>query len=156
MEAGNAFLEAFRNDYNGKFSVEPRSPHDVHRPLLSTEDLDRIITWSEMRSVSQQLTLQYDKVLYLIDPSAENQKLAGKRVMVVDFPDGRIQLEYEGRILEYREFDKLAQVHQAEVTDRKRLGAMLAFAKAEQAKLPREKRSVKCPTRSYPKPSERT
>ena len=156
MAAGNAFLEAYRNDYNGKFSVEPRTPHDLHRPLLATEDLDRIITWAEMRSVSQQLTLQYDKVLYLIEPSRENEKLAGKRVMVVDFPDGRIQLEYEGRVLEYREFDKLTQVHQAEVTDSKRLGAMVAFAKAQQAQLPREKRSVKCPTRHYPKPSERT
>ena len=156
MEAGNAFLEAFRADHNARFSIEPRSPHDVHRPLLATEDLDRIITWSELRSVSQQLTLQYDKVLYLIEPTRDNQKLAGKRVMVVDFPDGRIQLEYEGRILRYREFDKLIQVHQGEVTDNKRLGAMLEFVKAEQAKLPREKRSVKCPTRTYPKPSERT
>jgi len=156
MEAGNAFLEVFRNDYNSKFSVEPRTPHDLHRPLLATEDLDRIITWSEMRSVSQQLTLQYDKVLYLIDPTPENQKLSGKRVMVVDFPDGRIQLEYEGRVLHYKEFDKLNQVHQAEVTDSKRLGAMLAFAKAQQARLPDEKRSKKAPTRLYPKPAERT
>ena len=33
---------------------------------------------------------------------------------------------------------------------------MLAFVKAEQAKLPREKRSLSCPTRHYPKPAERT
>jgi hypothetical protein len=42
------------------------------------------------------LTLQYDKVLYLVDPSGENEKLAGKRVTVIDFPDGRIKIRYEG------------------------------------------------------------
>ncbi len=33
--------------------------------------------------------MQYDKVLYLVDPSRENQKLAGKRVTVIDYPGVR-------------------------------------------------------------------
>ena len=42
-------------------------------------------------------SLQYDKVLYLVDPSKENQSLVGRRVTVIDFPDGRIKIRYEGR-----------------------------------------------------------
>jgi hypothetical protein len=28
----------------------------------------------------------YDKVLYLVDPVRENERLAGKRVTVIDYP----------------------------------------------------------------------
>jgi hypothetical protein len=106
-------------------------------------------TWQEQRSLSASLTLQYDKVLYLIEPTPENQRLAGKRVCVVDYPDGRIKIRYEGRDLDYREFDKLTHVHQGEVVPHERLGAMLSALSQKQTLVP-EKRSIKCPTRRYP------
>ncbi len=87
---------------------------------MDYEDLDSIFIWQEVRPLSASLTLQHDKVLYLVTPSRENQRLAGKRVMVIDYPDGRIKLRHEGR------------------------------------DLPTDKRSVKCPTRRYPSPAERT
>jgi hypothetical protein len=34
----------------------------------------RIFTWQEVRPLSASLTLQCDKVLYLIEPSPENQE----------------------------------------------------------------------------------
>ena len=120
------------------------------------ENLDHTFTWQEQRSLSTALTLQYDKVLYLVDPIRENQRLAGKRVTVIDYPDGRIKIKYEGRELGYREFDKLTQTHQGEVVPHKRLGAMLTLISENQKLLPQEKRSVKCPTRRYPAPARLT
>ena len=95
-------------------------------------------------------------MLYLIEPSPENQRLTGRRVTVIDFPDGRIKIRYEGRDLVYREFDKLQHVHQGEVVSHKRLGAMLSFIGQEQHYLAPERRSVKCPTRHYPSPAQLT
>jgi hypothetical protein len=86
----------------------------------------------------------------------ENERLASKRVMVIDYPDGRIKIRYEGRNLEYREFDKLTQTHQGEVVSHKRLGAMLNLMGQQQRLLPQEKRSLKCPTRRYPAPARLT
>jgi hypothetical protein len=40
------------------------------------------------------------------------RRLAGKRVTVLDYPDGRIKIRYEGRDLAYREFDRLTHTHQ--------------------------------------------
>jgi hypothetical protein len=80
LPAANAFADAFVEDYNFRFAKPAYLPQDVHRPLLRHERLDDIFTWQEQRSVSQALTLQYDKELYLIEPSPENQKLVGKRV----------------------------------------------------------------------------
>ncbi|HTQ00633.1 MAG TPA: hypothetical protein VMN56_15020, partial [Casimicrobiaceae bacterium] len=115
-----------------------------------------IFTWQEARTLSASLSIQYDKVLYLVEPTEENQKLAGKRVNVVDYPDGRIAIQYEGRSLSYRQFDKLTHVHQGEVVSHKRLGAMLTFIAQQPRAEADRKRSVKCPTRRYPTPAELT
>jgi hypothetical protein len=85
--------------------------------------------------------LHYDKVLYLIDPSPEN-RLAGKRVMVVDYPDGRIGIQQEGKSLAYREFDKLTHPHQGEVVSHKRLGAMLNMLSDQKARTTGRKKGV--------------
>jgi len=152
----NAWIDSFLEIYNARFSKPPALPVNVHRPLMDYENLDDSFTWQEQRSLSMALTLQYDKVLYLVDPIRENQRLAGKRVTVIDYPDGRIKIKYEGRELGYREFDKLMQTHQGEVVPHKRLGAMLALISENQKYLPQEKRSIKCPTRRYPAPARLT
>ena len=75
--------------------------------------------------------------------------MAGKRVLVIDYPDGKIKIRYEGRDLAYRAFDKLTYVHQGEVVPHKRLGAMLLMIPDKRD----EKRSLKGPTRRYPAPA---
>jgi hypothetical protein len=152
MADANAWIDGFVEGYNMRFSKPPAVPVNAHRPIMDFEDMDRIFTWQEARTLSASLTLQYDKVLYLVDPSPENQRLAGKRVNVIDYPDGRIAIRYEGRELAYREFDKLTHVHQGEVVPNKRLGAMLKMV----ANVRDEKRSLKGPTRRYRAPARLT
>jgi hypothetical protein len=66
LETANAFLPEFREDYNRRFAVLPRSTHDAHRPLLKTDPLDLILTHQEPRSLSKTWTLQFKHVIYLI------------------------------------------------------------------------------------------
>jgi len=156
IAAANAWIDTFLAHYNTRFAKPPRFGHDVHRPVQPYENLDDTFTWQEPRTLSQSLSLQYDKVLYLVEPTQDNQRLAGKRVTVIDFPDGRIKIRYEGRELQYRQFDRLTHVHQGEVVSHKRLGSMLVFINEKQKALPTDKRSIKCPTRRYPTPAQRT
>jgi len=149
MVDANQWIDRFVEAYNLRFSKPPAVAINAHRPILEFEDLDRIFTWQEARTLSASLTLQYDKVLYLIDPCPENQRLAGKRVNVIDYPDGRIAIRHEDRELAYREFDKLTHVHQGEVVPHKRLGAMLQIISDQRD----EKRCLKGPTRRYPAPA---
>jgi hypothetical protein len=148
----NSWIDVFVESYNMRFSKPPAIAFNAHRPVMDFEDLDDIFTWQEARTLSASLTLQYDKVLYLVEPSEENHRLAGKRVNVIDYPDGRIAIRYEGRNLTYREFDKLTHVHQGEVVPHKRLGAMLQMISDQRD----EKRSLKGPTRRYPAPARLT
>ncbi|MBS0393405.1 MAG: ISNCY family transposase [Proteobacteria bacterium] len=151
IEAGNAFLEPFLCDYNARFGRAPMSDHDAHRKLLKAERirLDDVFCWQESRAVSRSLTLQYDKVIYLITPGPDTNMVAGKHVTVCDYPDGRLKIRYEGRELPYKEFDRLSQVHQADVVNNKRLGSVLAFVREQQLAHP-ERRSRHGPARRYP------
>lgn len=57
------------NDYNRHFAKAPRREFDVHRDLDVDDDLGIVFNWREARKVSKSLTVQYDKVLYLIEDS---------------------------------------------------------------------------------------
>jgi hypothetical protein len=151
IEASNAFLEAFRGDYNVRFGKAPMSDHDAHRRMLKAERvrLDDVFCWQESRAVSRALTVQYDKVVYLITPGPDTNIVAGKHVTVCDYPDSRLKIRCEGRELPYHQFDRLSQIHQGDIVANKRLGSVLAFAQLEQLAHP-EQRSKHGPSRRHP------
>ena len=140
LEAGNAFLPAFMEDYNRRFSKLPFNDKDLHRHLSAQDDVEDAFAWKEERTVSFNLTLQYDKVLFMLEPNEITRPLARQRVMIHDYPDGHFAIKHQGRCLPYRVFDKLRQVDQAAIVENKRLGPILAMI-AEQQKQRDMKRS---------------
>jgi hypothetical protein len=56
--------------------------------------------------VSVNLTLQYDQVMFILEPNEITRSLARKRVMVIDYPNGRLTIRHNGVDLPYRAFDK--------------------------------------------------
>lgn len=140
LEDGNAFLPAFRDDFNQRFAREPLSPHDAHRPLRNDEDLDMIFTWQEERKLSSNLTLNYKCVTYLIEPDAQTLPLAGDRVRVYEDADGNIEIRHDGVLLASRPFfDKKPMVRQADIVENKRLAHVLTLIQADQRKRDNER-----------------
>jgi hypothetical protein len=146
MEAGNTYLPEFMEDYNRRFARPPRNPHDAHRPLRGDEDLYRIFTWQEERTLSQNLTVHYKRVTYLIERSTENLALARKRVVVHEWEDGSVELHCQGRKLAYSVFDNDQLVGQGAIVENKRLGAVLSLIQVSQADRDRERLAKKGPT----------
>jgi hypothetical protein len=138
---GNALLPAFMADYNARFAKAPANRKDLHRRLGPGDDLDDAFAWKEERTLSRALTLQYDKVLFILEPSEQAKAAIGKRVTVVDYPDGRLSIRHNGVELAYRTFDKIRQVDQGAIADNKRLGAVLAMIRDEQLRRGPEGRS---------------
>ena len=66
LAAGNAMLPAFMADYSARFAKEPADAKDLHSPLSPADNFDDVFAWREERTVSNSLTLQYDKVLRTI------------------------------------------------------------------------------------------
>jgi hypothetical protein len=147
LAEGNALLPAFMVDYNARFAKSPANQKNLHRPLRAGDDLDDAFAWKEERTLSQALTLQYDKVLFILEPTDQAKAAVGKRVSVVDYPDGRLAIRYKGIELAYRTFDKLRQVSQASIVENKQLGAALAFIRDQQLSREPEHRSDRAPRR---------
>ncbi|MCG5051464.1 MAG: ISNCY family transposase [Myxococcales bacterium] len=105
-EDANAFVPAFMDAYNNRFERAPRSLHNAHRPLLEGEDLNLIFTWQEDRKLSQSLVVQFQRNSYLVEPTTETSKLAGKTVRVHLWKDGQVQLRHNNQPLSFALFDK--------------------------------------------------
>ena len=147
-EQGNRYLPEFMDKFNAQFGKEAINPKNVHRELLPQEDLNEIFSWQEERTLSKNLTLQYDKILYLIEDSIDNRNLARNKVTVFDYFDGSIKIKWQRRELPYRIFDKMQKVDQGEIVSNKRLGAVLNYIKEKQ-ELTDEARSSSVPSRQH-------
>jgi len=113
----------------------------LHRPLRAADDLEDAFAWKEQRCLSQALTLQYDKVMFILEPSEPAKAAIGKNVIVFDYPDGRLAIRHNGVDLAYCTFDKIRQVDQGAIADNKRLGAVLAMIRDEQLRRGPQRRS---------------
>nr|WP_322106047.1 ISNCY family transposase [Paraburkholderia sp. J41] len=129
----NAYAPSFMASYNARFGKVPKSNFNAHRPLRADESLDSTLTWREPRKVTKSLTVQYDRVMYLLEDTPENRKLIHREIDVWEYPDGRIEIRAGARRVPYREYDKLANVDQGSVVGHKRLSHALQISQAIQA-----------------------
>lgn len=129
----NAYAPAFIAAYNARFAKPPRSAFDAHRPLRDDEDLDQLMTWREPRRVTKALTVQYDRVIYLLEDTPANRKLIHRYIDAWEYPDGRIELRADGLALPCVPYDRLSEIDQGAVVEHKRLGHALQVAQALQA-----------------------
>jgi hypothetical protein len=133
VAAANAWLPGFIAGHNARFAKSPRNAKDLHRPLTEADNLDEIMAWREARTVTNNLTLHYDRMLLLLEPTPFARGLARKKVDVVNYPDGRFAVQFEGTSVPFRLFDKIQTVTQGTIVENKRLGAALALVKEQQA-----------------------
>lgn len=151
IEQANVWLPYFIADFNRRFARPAHYPKDMHRKVQETaEELDDIFSWQEIRKLSNSLTFQYDKVVYLIENTEENARLVHENVKVLDYPNGDIAILYGHRKLNFKTFDKLETVQQTQIVDNKRLGQVLKFAQQQQEEFEQQQkrtRSKKAPKR---------
>lgn len=125
------------------------SSFNAHRLLLPNEDLRMSLCWKEDRTLTYNLTVQYNKRLYLIEDIAENRKLRRKRITVHDYDDGHIELYDGARSLTFRLFyDRLSTVDSGAIVSSKRLGHILEMVKTIQEENPKL-RSQRAPSHSH-------
>ncbi len=130
----NAFAPEFVADFNRRFAKAPRNPFNAHRALLPTEVLDEIFTWQETRKLSQSLSFNYQRQLFLLPDTEEHRLLAGQRITVVELSDGTVQARHAGRLLPLTRFGKDdAEITQGAIVSNKLLAGALQFIKDKQA-----------------------
>lgn len=133
MEKANEFVPAFMQDFNRRFERQPRNAYNAHRPILSHENLDDIFTWQEQRRVTNNLTVNYKRVLYLLDPTDAASQVRGKYITVYETEDGRVSMRHGALKLPAKAFPReQAHVDQGSIVENKLLGAVLADIRAKQ------------------------
>ena len=71
----------------------------LHRPLTAKEDLARILTWQETRTLSKNLTLQFQKTVYQIQTDRPTYALRNAQVTVCVNAQEEITILYNGKAL---------------------------------------------------------
>jgi transposase len=128
LEAGNAYLPEFRDDFNRRFAVLPRSSHNAHRPVLATENLDIILTHQKTGTLSKNLTVQSNHVIYQIQSGRPDYTLRNAQVTVCENAKGEVTILYKNKPLFFAIYHK--PIRQAEVVDTKTLDRQLKTPKS--------------------------
>ena len=133
MEAGNAFLPAFMERFNGRFAVVPAKPNNLHRKIhLPKSRLTDILCHREQRYLSAQLSFHYDRRQIILERKKTSEELAGKYVDLYDYTDGRLEVRWKGITPPYRVFAKDQRIMQTAIVENKRLSHALSLVKAQQ------------------------
>lgn len=148
VEAGNAFLPAFAEDFDARFARLPANPHDAHRPLRAEDSLDDIFRWKEQRKLTRNLTLHYRRSLYLVQDTAPARAAAGKMVDVHEAEDGSVIIRHGSDVLAAAVFHKEGHVTQQDIDSNKYLARVLEHVREGQ--LARDEQTLR-----NPKPSLR-
>ena len=143
IAAANAWIETYRVDHNNRFGKPARDARDLHRLMEEHHNLECHFCWQEERTVSASLTVQYDRMLFILNPvGLDANTLVRQRVTVKEFPDGRVEISFKGHPLPYRIFDKERVVTQGSIVENKRLSEVLSVIRDQQLNQTSTRKSV--------------
>src|SRR5260370_36446030 len=100
LEGANAYLEQeYLPLWNERFTVQPASEVDAHRPLGQEHDLASILSYVEERVVGQDFTIRYGGKYYQVARQQIKAGLKGQRVRVEERLDGSLVAQWSGKLL---------------------------------------------------------
>ena len=103
LASGNQFLPGYLVEHNRRFAMAPASRQDYHTPVPKGLDLDAVFRLEEERTIRNDWIISYNnRRLQIKRPS--RQAPARSKVTVCEGQDGRIQIYYRERPLEWEEF----------------------------------------------------
>jgi Helix-turn-helix domain len=117
IEDANRYLPKFIEEYNKKFSKEPRGQFDAHRPLDASYDLERILTRCEIRTLSKDLSFSFHSTSYQILAPLMTNRLKYKKIEIRQRDDGSFRafhLDKELKfipIMEYASEPKIVELN---------------------------------------------
>lgn len=102
MEGANKFLrEVYIPKHNRRYAIAPADPVDVHKPLLSSHDLNAILSVQEDRQIHNDFIVRFDNRFFQL---AEGQRLRPKMTVTVQHRlDGSLRIVRNGRNLQFKQ-----------------------------------------------------
>jgi transposase len=98
-KANELLLNGYTDQLNEKFSIQPASPKDLHRPCGKRRNLHEVFCWEENRKISNDWVVRYKNRWYQIARGHKLQPWPKEKVQVQEWLDGSIHLKYKGQEL---------------------------------------------------------
>jgi len=110
LDAANEFLDhQFLRPLNRRFTVSAAEPQDWHRPIGRDCKLNEVLSIQDHRVVAQDGTIRWENRFFQLLPREKDPCLAGRRIVVRQLRDGRLQLLSAGQQLRWKELPPRAQ-----------------------------------------------
>ncbi len=106
IEEANRFLPKFIDDFNNKFAVKPKNKGDAHRPLLPSENLQKILVKKHQRTLSKNLEFQFENKLYQIQTKRPTYAMRNAAILITQNHKGKVKVYYKEKELEYKVIQK--------------------------------------------------
>ena len=121
----NAYMPEFIKSYNAKFGIEAASPLNAHKALTEDQNinLDRILSYQEIRSLSKNLEFSYNNDIYKIKTRGIGYALRYAKVKISHGTSGVIVVTKDDKILEYSVVGR--RTGASPITDRKAVDVFL-------------------------------
>jgi hypothetical protein len=98
----NALLRRLVAQYHRRWTVQPVSPNDAHRPLGPDQNLASILSVQSERVVGNDYVVRFGNRFYQLPPPAL-PGLRGGRVILEERLDGTLAMRFRGRYLKFHE-----------------------------------------------------
>lgn len=103
IDEANEFLDnVYWDAYNDKFAVLAESTNDAHRDVLQEQDLNKILSHKKQGTLSKNLEVQCDNVIYQITLEKPSRSLRKARVTIIKTIDRRVYIEHNGKNLPFK------------------------------------------------------
>jgi transposase len=113
----NVYLEAeYLPEHNRRFTRAAARPEDYHRRAPCAAKLDKIFRLERGRAISDDWVVRYDNRFFQLEPQSRNYAPARGQGVVCEWPDGRVEIEYRGQAVPWREIAAPTRPRVAEPT----------------------------------------
>ncbi len=112
----NVYLEeAYLPEHNRRFARSAARREDYHRRAPSARELEKIFRLERERVISDDWVVRYENRFFQLEPRSEHYAPARGKVFVCEWPDGRVEIEYRGHRVPWREIPAPVRPSSAEV-----------------------------------------
>ena len=100
----NAYLEGgYLQEHNRRFARAAARPEDYHRRAPRGRELEKIFRLESERVIGDDWVVRYDNRFFQLEPQSRHYAPARGKVVVCEWPGGRVGIEYRGRAVPWRE-----------------------------------------------------
>ena len=102
IEEANACLPKYINKHNLKYGISPKMKEDMHKKITK-DNIEKALRYKDERILSKNLEVCYCNRILQILTERPSYAMRRAKVHVIESLEGKIEIEYQGKILKYKE-----------------------------------------------------